>query len=194
MKKTLLTILAMIIYIISYSQEETLLGNHRSPVGGFGGFHSHISLDQAGYKAAGGFGGVSFQDFFVGGFGMGISSVASFTKEGIDYNQDIGMGGFMIGYVIPNEKIVHFFGQLKAGWGGYSLSDTETEAEVFSESIFTAVPEVGIELNVTRWFRIAATAGYHIATGIEQNNYVTNRDLMFPVAGLTFRFGSFSSH
>ncbi len=194
MKRYILTIVLSLLFTTAYTQEQTLLGNHNNPVGGFGGFHSHLSLDQQGYVSAGGFGGVSFQDYFFGGFGMGTSAFASYTKEGIDYNQSIGVGGFMIGYVFPNDKIIHFFGQVKAGWGGYNLTETDTGREVFMESIFVVLPEVGLELNVTKWFRIAATAGYQLTTGVATNDYVTNKDLMFPMAGLSFRFGRFSGN
>jgi hypothetical protein len=66
---------------------------------------------------------------------------------------------------------------------------------------FVATPELGFELNITRFFRIAATAGYRIVAGISEVNFtdaqgnliekINNSDFSSPMGALTFKFGWF---
>lgn len=192
MKKLLLVSLFIGLATFLWSQEQTLLGKSRVPVGGFGGFHSHMGLMDNGFVSAGGFGAVTFGDLFLGGFGYGADAKDAFTFENKTYNKNMGVGGFMIGYVYPNHKLVHLYSHVKLGWGGVALFDPDTKEEFFTEDIFSVLPEVGLELNVTFWFRIAATVGYQFTTGIDQNPYVDQSDFIFPTAGISFKFGKFS--
>ena len=52
-------------------------------------------------------------------------------------------------------------------------------------------PEVGLELNVFSFFRIAATASYRWVNGVETLPTYTNDDLSSFGATLTLRFGGF---
>ena len=58
--------------------------------------------------------------------------------------------------------------------------------------MFAVTPELGIEFNITQWFRIAATGGYRWVNGIEDIPTLGNEDFSSPTGTITFSFGGFA--
>jgi hypothetical protein len=82
---------------------------------------------------------------------------------------------------------------LLIGGGGVSYKD-ETE-DMFdhrrnADAFFVLEPSVHANLNVTKFFRIAAGVSYRYVTGLS-SNISTNADLSGPTAMLTLKFGEF---
>ena len=53
------------------------------------------------------------------------------------------------------------------------------------------VPEAGLELNVTRWFRMTGSIGYRFVDGFDGAGQVGKKDLNAPIFALGMRFGWF---
>lgn len=47
----------------------------------------------------------------------------------------------------------------------------------------------GAEINITQWFRLGFEGGYRFASGVEDNDYVTARDISGAVVQIEARFG-----
>lgn len=106
---------------------------------------------------------------------------------------DIGYGGFTIEYIVRSSELVHTtFGALFGGGVASVWPDDQRPRSTSSnEERFAVVePHVGVEVNVTHWFRLGATVGFRAAFGIEQPQ-LQNDNLSGANGSLVFRFGSF---
>ena len=146
--------------------------------------------------------------FFLGGYFEGIM-----TKH---YREDLktfvnieepkiafAHGGIWTGYVIKHKKPVHGGVSLKLGWGEINLEgdgyDYNPDLDYdFKDRIFTVIPQVELELNMTQWFRINIGAGYRFVTGIDAEyldvkgnpaQFYDKRDYNSPVGTITLLFG-----
>lgn len=172
-------------------ETETLFKNSRIR-GGFGGpiFSWSQTNNKIGYGAGGG-GGVVFDRFFVGLFGMGE------TFERPQPGQDqltLGYGGLWLGYTTPSHKLLHLYTSVKIGGGGVVITDFEDSWEFeddWADAALVIVPEAGLELNIARWFRLGGTVGYRFVNGFKGWNDYGRKDLNAPVYALTFKFGWF---
>jgi hypothetical protein len=130
---------------------------------------------------------------YLGGYGMGT---ANFSLDNILGEESLKFkhGGFWIGYTPMQHKVVHPYTSVKLGWGkaNYKLTGFD-EKELDSErsSIFVTTPEVGLEVNVFSFFRIAATASYRWVNGFDPTGGFKSDDLSSFGATLTLRFGGF---
>lgn len=137
----------------------------------------------------GGGGGFITPNVFWGGAGYGtvsnsqtinISDNGSIRKTELD----MGYGGFMVGHVKPITKYLKWESQLLLGFGGFTLSDGNFEAD---QSFFIAEPEVNFFVSPSEWFHIGVGAGYRFAN--VSNGYVSNSMFNKPTFNLKFNFG-----
>lgn len=195
MKNLLFTIcLVFVAFAATFAQDQTLFGSNKV-TGGFGApIFEYSTVDGDFGTATGGGGAVVLQNFFLGGFGMG-GNFGNKTIDNVRYRTELGYGGLWLGYVYPTEKLIHLYSSVKLGWGGASLDprDEERDQESISDAIFVVTPELGIELNVFNWFRIAGTAGYRVVGGLEGLPQLSNEDFSNFNFGLTLRFGKFTN-
>lgn len=193
MKKTLFPF-ALLLPFALFAQEEVIFDRVKVH-GGFGGLIVELtSMDNQAGVFAGGGGGIILNSFFVGGFGQG-GNFAEHVVGGQEYPVNFGYGGLWLGYVVPTQKAIHFFGSLKIAGGSISLAESRDNLEknLYEESVFVAQPEAGVEVNMFKWFRIALTGNYRIVSGIQPKNLGGLRNRDFDAAGmaLTMRFGKF---
>jgi len=201
MNKTLLFFAFFISAVSAFAQDnepapeqkpEQTLFNHARIRGGFGGpmFSWSQVNNQTGYGAGGG-GGVVIDQFFVGLFGMG----ETFDTPVVGENQLVlGYGGLWMGYSFPTHKMIHLYTSLKLAGGGATVTNFEDDwnyDEDLHDITFVAIPEAGVELNVTRWMRIGGTVGYRFVQGFDGWGSYGKNDLNALTYGLTFRFGWF---
>ncbi len=177
-----------------FAQEQQTLFNHARVTGGFGGpiFSLSHTNGQTGYGAGGG-GGVVFNQFYAGLFGMGE------TFGPIHYGHDqlaLGYGGLWLGYTTPSNKLLHLYTSVKIAGGAVGVTDFRDDWDFdyhhdWPDAVFVAVPEAGLELNMARWFRLSGSVGYRFVEGFEGWNNFGKHDLNAPVYALTLRFGWF---
>ena len=186
MKKNLLAIVLCFLTVSMFAQRaETLLGNARAR-GAFGAviteFGSFNNNDIS--TSHGGGGGIIIDNFFIGAYGLGSGDWNDFE----DGKLEMGHGGFWLGYTSPHYRLVHLYSSVKLGWGAIDLDLDDFNG---SDNIFVATPEVGAELNLTRWLKVAGTVGYRNVTGVKESTGTKNSDYSGMVGTLTFRIGAF---
>ncbi|GAB4480035.1 MAG: hypothetical protein OHK0057_33000 [Thermoflexibacter sp.] len=186
-------------------RQETLFGRGTS-VSGFGGPIVEFSMAKGQFSVSNGGGGAVIfnQSFFIGGYGVNTSNRLAINVPNANYRLDFGHGGFWLGYINSHTKLVHFASSLRLGWGSVNMRDSRNYGSNLNTRLsncFVATPELGFEVNFTRFFRIAATVGYRIVAGISEINFtdiqggvvekVNNADFSSPMGSLTFKFGWF---
>ncbi len=178
------------------AQHESLFNNFSSS-GAFGGpiieigaINGQISGD------VGGGGALVLDDFFIGGYGMGTSYPELTLLQEIDgelqdviYNIRFKHGGLWFGYTHQQHKILHPYSSLKIGWGHTRLRNDDFKAP--SDRIFVLTPELGMEVNLTDFFKLGVSAGYRWVNGVNRIPTLDNRDFSSLTGAITFRFGGF---
>ena len=196
MKKILmvLAILAVTAGSARAGEPETLIkGDHEHEHGGFGGPVVKITTFdfEPGILVGGRGGWILDHQLTVGGAGYGLAK--NLRKEDGDYSENsqlgFGYGGFELGFIFGSDKLVH--GSLHAliGGGGLSLWDPDAET-TDSGSYFVFEPELNLELNVTKFFRIGLGVGYRLVAGDDFYEY-DYLDLSGVTGTLAFEFGKF---
>jgi hypothetical protein len=182
-------------------KEQTLFNHSKiTRWGGFGApFFSNVQIgDYRGYASGGG-GGVVMNNFFLGFYGQGESYGVFRPSSSNNRELSIGHGGLWMGYVVPSHKALHLYSSLKLGGGGiayYDIFDNNNFDFVDVESpLFLAMPEVGLEINVFRWFRLSVSAGYRLMTAFDDDlPGFSKSDLNRPFGTVTMRFGGFGHY
>ncbi|NCD41458.1 MAG: hypothetical protein EOL88_05130 [Bacteroidia bacterium] len=196
MKRLLLSLVILIILIpftVSAQDDaiKTVFSNVKiTRISGFGGVDMSFAMlnGEFGHFMGGG-GGLLINSFFVGAYGTGLTNSAFIPDQ--DQNQIVGYGhgGFWLGYEFNYRNALHPVVSIKTGWGG-----AETKSgyhHFYDESFFIFTPMVGVEANITRFFKIRAGAECQLAYGINQLEGFTNADFMAPGMCLSFLFGGF---
>lgn len=180
--------------LIAQNEEQTLF-RHARLTGGFAApIYTYGTTDGHAVHGVGGGAGLVFNQFFVGAFGMG----EYFTGPKHFGDQlGLGYGGVWLGYTTPSYKMVHLYTSLKIAGGaagaGHFDDDWEFDEDDWSDAVFVAIPEAGVELNMARWFRISASAGYRFVGDFDGWGALGKNDLNAPVFALTMRFGWFGA-
>lgn len=100
-----------------------------------------------------------------------------------DNNQRFNLrhNGLVVAFSPNSNKVIHpYFSMI----GGSGRLNTNADRD----RVFVFQPAGGLELNVFRWFRIGAEAGYRFVTDVDQSGLST-ADVSAPFAQLQFRFG-----
>ena len=191
MKKLLFLFCALTISTITFAQTETLFGKADS-FGGFGGPMIEFSnINGTLVGDVGGGGALIINDFFFGGYGLGNDG-ASVEFEDKNYDIDFGHGGLWFGYTMNQHKLVHLYSSFKVGWGSVDLRIDDEKK--FNDNLLALTPEIGVEFNVTNWFKLGVTGGFRYVSGIEELPVLTDDDFTGMTGALTFRFGGFGDY
>jgi hypothetical protein len=204
MRRWMLVLLMSAVALQAAAQEEETLLTGELTNGGFGGpVVKFTRLDGEFGLLLGGRGGwIINHSFSIGGGGYGlVTSIPGPAGTGgmTEPLLTVGYGGFEVEYVRHSGKMVHSTLNLLIGGGGAGYhekaeEDWDMENDIKGnptwDSFFIAEPGIGVELNVTSFFRINAGASYRFISGIEKNG-LTNEDISGPSAVLTFKFGKF---
>ncbi|UCH62552.1 MAG: hypothetical protein JSU77_12265 [Fidelibacterota bacterium] len=198
MNKAAIIILLALATVPSFGQERTLISG---PVvhGGFGG--PHLMLGRIKGETAvltGGWGGwLINHTLMVGGGGYGLVNdlAAGQTETGEDRYLNFGYGGMILGFILGSDRLVHvtahtLFGLGDVGYRHHRLTEESWEEDTIHDVIFVIQPTLGVELNVTRFFRIAAGGSYRHVAGTDMVD-ITDGDLGGFGAELTLKFGKF---
>jgi hypothetical protein len=192
MKKVLIIISFFLVSGLIYSQEKdeirTLIGQKNIHFSGFGGPMMNITAINGEFAfMMGGGGGIMLNDFFIGGYGMGLATSIPYGNG--TERLDFGYGGLWIGYNIKAKKMIHPAVHLQLGWGNISREDHETY-DYDPDNVFVITPALEMELNVTRFFKFGIGACYSIVTSVNDPNF-SSVDFNNPGAFISFKFGGF---
>jgi len=117
----------------------------------------------------------------------------------IDFdNINLKHRGLWFGYTPKQNKSIHPYLSGRIGWGRMAFEQTPMDNmddfERIKDRIFVLTPEVGVEFNVFRFFRIAVAANYRYVNGLENGNPLSDDDLSNFGGVITLRFGSFGNN
>ncbi|MGH1437088.1 MAG: hypothetical protein ACRBG0_21800 [Lewinella sp.] len=141
----------------------------------------------------GGGGALIMSPVFIGGYGMGTSYPVHTITQGDDageYDLKFGHGGLWMGIVPKSDKLIHFYGSAKIGWGKARLR--QDKDNIFTDRVFVLTPELGFEVNLTEWLKMTFTGGYRWVNGATRLQELDNDDFSSPLGTITFRMGGFS--
>jgi hypothetical protein len=143
-------------------------------------------------SATGGGAGIVIDNMFIGAYGLGSIDFQDFIETGDIQSVKLAHGGFWIGGNWPSHKLLHFYSSAKVGWGAL---DIEVDDPFLTyrdlDKVFVLTPEIGLELNLTRWMRLSGTVGYRYLNGVNANQAFSNEDFRGTTAGITLRIGWF---
>ena len=163
--------------------------------------------DQFAVILGGGGGLMVNQSVFIGGYFEGLMTnhyredlhtIVDAEKPKISFEH----GGIWLGYVYKHQKAVHGGLSMKLGWGEIDLKDSENgnpDSDYdYRDRIFNIQPQVELEFNMTRWFKINVGAGYRFVTSIDatygnspgdQVDFYDKNDFNSPVGTISLIFG-----
>ncbi len=197
MKKA--TFLAMILAIsmMAFSQDKeyrTIFDNQGLRVSGLGGpFMQFTSVAGEFAHMMGGGGAVLLNDFFIGGYGLGLTnSIPDYVNQNTNDRLSLGHGGFWLGYALFGEKPVHVTFSTLIGWGEFGVMQWDGYYPYVRDKIFVLAPTIEAELNLTRYFRVGVGATYNIYTMVDEYMHgYKGSDLSSPGGFISFKFGWF---
>jgi len=214
MKKILLLLFAMTIVFPLFSQEnnkeepkeKTLFGGGSYKSGGYGAPEvKFTNVDNKFGVLVGGRGAwIINSTFAIGGSCYGLVTSHSipdyFTRNDTVAYLRTGYGGLYLSYINSSDELVHFTINTLIGAGGAtyssSISDLFNDNKRQHTNIYETTayfifePNLGMEINFFKVFRIELTAGYRFISGLELSK-TKNSDLSGFSGGIAFKFGSF---
>ncbi len=196
-RKAILSAMILAASFTAFSQEkefQTIFDNRDLRISGMGGPFMQFTTvaGEFGHMMGGG-GAVMLNDFFFGGYGLGLSNaIPDYVNQNPSDRLTLGHGGFWLGYSLFSAKSVHLTFSSMIGWGEFGVMQSNAGYPFVRDKIFLLAPTVEVELNLTRYFRIGAGASYNLYTLVDSNIHgYTNGDLSAPGGFLSFKFGWF---
>lgn len=167
----------------SAQKEETLFNDARLNLTGFWGSANHQFdyLEDDYTNVRGGYGLFEFNQKVLIGWGNSRFREFSPTNDSDDAFR-LRYGGLVLGYAPAAHKVIHPTFMVMLGQGRASTRDNENDRNL------VAVPTAGLEINVTRWFRLSANVGYRYVSENDLRGY-TNQELSAPFAQVGLKFG-----
>ena len=197
-----------------------LFGNNgKTSVTGFGAPIVQFWSKGGDFAVSSGGGGAVLinQTFFFGGYGMGMATVHNvenlkvFQTNGtaVSYptlRTNFGHGGLWLGYINNRKAAVHWGVSAKIGGGAINLMDADYDMTdhkgIGIDGVFVFIPQVEMEMNINRWFKINIGAGYQLVSGVDKTyinaskevvKYYNSSDYNSPQLSISFLFGGFGS-
>ncbi len=169
--------------------------------GGYGAITmSYTEIDNKDAFVMGARGGwIINHSFAIGLGGYGFVNDINYNDpfhNDLDYNLAGGYGGLILEPIIAPKVPVHLSFPILFGMGGVAYIENHNhwdywwEQNGLSDVFWVFEPAVELEFNMTRHFRMAATASYRFTSDIEMD--LTDPDLLNGMnIGLVFKFGKF---
>ncbi len=169
----------------SAQSDETIVDKFKLDLSGaWGGWHLQTTNIGGNNTAVnGGFGGLEFnKTLFIGWTAYGVSdNLIGPTDNLLPYS--FSYNGPIIAYTPKARSVVHPKLSMQVGFGKYDI-------EGFASDQFLVLqPGVGGEINVLRWFRVGASAGYRYSLNSDYpSDSFANSDGFFLEGTLKFGF------
>jgi len=167
MKKIVSISIFTFLVFTAFAQEDdfrTIFSGQPVRISGFGGpFMNFTVIDGEFAHMMGGGGGVMLNDFFIGGYGLGLTNSLD-APQGYNYPDtyelQFGHGGFWLGYSFFGNRAIHPVVHVQTGWGQIQL--TEDYNPVNQDNVFVLSPTLELEANFTSFFRMSVGARYRL--------------------------------
>ncbi|MGW8317358.1 MAG: hypothetical protein ACWGNV_17305 [Bacteroidales bacterium] len=174
----------------------TIFDNQHLRISGMGGpFMQFTSIAGEFGHMMGGGGAVLINDFYIGGYGLGLTNaIPDYVNDRPNDRLTLGHGGFWIGYSLFGDKPIHLSLSTLIGWGEFGIMQYDGNYPFIRDKIFVLSPTAEVEFNLTRYLRIGAGVTYNLYSmvdGESLSHYYTWQDLSSPGGFLSFKFGWF---
>ena len=194
MKKTLFIFTMIIMFGVSWAQEQTLVGKNIEN-GGYGGLAWKLSsINGTSTVLAGARGGwILNHTFAIGGGGYSIISDVKtelFSQNDRPLYIMLDYGGLELEYIHNSDNLFHWTLHTLLGGGQVILQEHNPENNLASDNLFVFEPSLNVDLNITHWFRMGMGVSYRLVTGIE-GDIVDNSDVNGVNGLLVLKFGKF---
>jgi hypothetical protein len=181
--------LALVIFVLSLSvlakaqddEQKYLVSDARIEVSGFGGVISEMAMINKTFSFSTGGGGALLLDrrFFIGGYGLGLSTNRFFTDYpdhiGDKLRLNFGHAGVWLGYIYKPSKRFHFGISGRGGWGSLQLTDENktqnNEVDNTNDNVFVIAPQIEAEVNILPWLKFNVGVGYRYVSGVDNETY-----------------------
>jgi hypothetical protein len=193
MKKTIIVFLALSA-AAAFAEDEQLIGDQVES-GGFGGPVWRLAqLNGETAAMSGGRGGwVINHTFVLGGGGYGTDSDVKTTllgQGGKPLYLGMSCGGLEIEYINRSRRLVHWTVRSLFGGGELRLNERNTSNETITDGFGIVDADFNAEINVVKWMRVNAGAGYRLVFGVETAG-LGNSDIGGAFGQVTLKFGKF---
>lgn len=188
MKKIFLFVLVALASLQAQAQDQTLLGR-TTRIGFFvSPYLEYGPLNKPWETSLGGGAGLILGDGFIGLYGAAGADYDQLFQENEFDRIDLAHAGMWVGYNPVQRWLLHPYGTVRFGPGVVNI-DTQGWND-YVDNVLVLSPEVGVEMNLTKFLRIAATAGYRWVDGVSTPN-LDNDDFTGWTGALTIRLGYF---
>jgi hypothetical protein len=187
MKRIIIILITAMMLMVVKGQDsdiQTIFGGDTRISGMGGPIMSFSSMNGEFALMMGGGGGVLLDDFFIGGYGEGLTNQIIVGGNKTEF----GHGGFWAGYSYMGNKSFHPAISSQVGWG--TLTQMNDFTVVSTDHIFVVNPALELEMNFLKFFRLGVGIHYRFVTGVN-TSLLSNQDLSGPGALITFKFGWF---
>jgi hypothetical protein len=140
--------------------------------------------------------GMILNDFHAGLFWQNGNLGTKLLDDNNSYEINQEIVGLAFGYQKPAAKFFHFQCGLKLGYGSSKLEVidlTSVNPALYNNSTqtFSVQPEIGGEMNVFKWLRVAMSFGYRDAFGYGKLHNINTGELSGLTYGFTVKLGNF---
>ena len=159
-------------------------------ISGFGGpTMSFTTINNDFAIVMGGGGGVLVNNFFIGGYGEGLSNTLNTGAENQLRNIEFDHGGFWLGYEIAPQKLIHPVISSRIGWG--KIQGVNTKNALIIDNVFVVVPSISAEINFTRFAKVNVGVEYRQTLNVNAIEGMSNQNFSNVGAYVNFLFGWF---
>ncbi|MEZ5069972.1 MAG: hypothetical protein R2751_03130 [Bacteroidales bacterium] len=197
MKRSIGIALVVFLFLQANAQDHeyrTIFDAQDLRITGMGGpFMQFTTLGGEFAHMMGGGGAVLLNNFFVGGYGLGLTNmIPDYVNQNTDHTLTLGHGGFWMGYALAGNRPVHASLSTLVGWGEFGIMEFDRYYPFVRDQVFVLTPMLEVELNLTRYFRLGIGATYNLVTMVDEGLHgYRSADLSSPGAVLSFKFGWF---
>ena len=194
MRTWFLVALAVLCAWVSNAQDETLFGGSKRFGVFLGPTVEFASVNGESQVSAGAMLGLVFDDFYFGFYGQGAADYEDWLDNGNEPEDlSLAQGGLFLGWYAAQHKVVHPFLGARVGWGVVNVDLDRDFDWDDADHVFVVTPELGAELNLTRWFRMSGAVGYRFLNGVEPLSPLQDEDFRSWTFQLAFKFGWFGN-
>jgi len=195
MKRSLIGLLLVGFFSFASGQDEQLISD-KIESGGFGAPVWKVTQvnGETAFLTGGRGGWIINHAFVIGGGGystlMDVNAGMPTSSNGEKLYLRMEYSGLELEYIHRSSKVVHWTVLALFGGGRLEIREHEPDRTFAKDNFFVVDASLNAEINVLKWMRVNAGAGYRLVSGVDAEG-LSNGDLGGPEAQVTLKFGSF---
>jgi hypothetical protein len=194
MKRIWILPFTVVFAVLSFAQEETLVGGELHS-GGYGGPVWKVGFfdGRLGLLSGGRGGWIINHKVAIGG--GGYSLLLDVKSDAVSSNGrplyiDMTYGGFEIEYIHDSDRLIHWTIHALLGTGTVKTKVHDPVETVDTDAFYIVEPSMNFDFNMARWFRIGFGFSYRLAFGVDLEG-ISSSDIHGLSGLVIFKFGRF---